>query len=85
MRTEGGQDDDVAVADRVEALAVGRVRVLLEELDVHAAQQLVDARVVDELIPDRWEKRRKTHPWGGPRRAGEAAASLQALPRALRR
>ena len=64
MRTEGGQDDDVAVADRVEALAVGRVRVLLEELDVHAAQQLVDARVVDELIPGPCKSQRKTQLFG---------------------
>ena len=52
MRTEGGQDDDVAVVDGGEVL-FGRVgRILLDELDVHLVQVVIHLGVVDQLIGD---------------------------------
>mmetsp|Transcript_7824 Transcript_7824/g.13179 ORF Transcript_7824/g.13179 Transcript_7824/m.13179 type:complete len:564 (+) Transcript_7824:174-1865(+) len=49
---EGGKDHHVPLADGVKVLPAHGLRVLLHELDAHPAEQLVDARVVDQLVRD---------------------------------
>mmetsp|Transcript_8356 Transcript_8356/g.17415 ORF Transcript_8356/g.17415 Transcript_8356/m.17415 type:complete len:346 (-) Transcript_8356:176-1213(-) len=50
--TEGRQDDNIALTNRIKPLAVLRVLIFLNELDVHSLQQVIDSWVVDQFVCD---------------------------------